>query len=318
PEVSTVPAEHVTQMPLSEYPPPDPSVRNVDPPATTLPFSSSATSSARERDRNRDRDKKKKKHKRRSRSRSRSRSKTKHSLPSAYRSYKRSRSQSHSPSKRERHRGERERDRERFGGSTYRLGNRKRSRSRSRDASQEKDKQVSSTIISSVQTKITQTGGWTDGRLGGRTDGRTVGWTDGRADGRTDGRSGGRTGGWAGGRTDGPVDGRTDKQGRVYGRTVERTEGYLPAKSTSWLKYAQCWPKACSPTHPERYEKGAEHRLSQLKRHLHQHHSGLQCRMQGCTDALLSLYAYSLWILCHQASSVIPFNVKKLKVCDEP
>lgn len=42
------------------------------------------------------------------------------------------RSQSHSPSKRERHREERERDRERFGGSTYRLGNRKRSRSRSR------------------------------------------------------------------------------------------------------------------------------------------------------------------------------------------
>ncbi|XP_053543674.1 splicing factor, suppressor of white-apricot homolog [Ictalurus punctatus] len=229
PEVSTVPAELVTQVPLSEYPPPDPSSRSADPPATTLPLSSSSTySSTRERDKNRDRDKKKKKHKRRSRSRSRSRSKTKHSLPSAYRSYKRSRypkalhterSQSHSPSKRERRREERERERQRYGGSSYRLGNspgmgRKRSRSRSRsprerrkkkssksvhhskassnsptaspdrgrasrkvsahtasssptssptsslrssrDASQEKDKQVASTIISSVQTKITQ------------------------------------------------------------------------------------------------------------------------------------------------------------------
>ncbi|KAB5549229.1 hypothetical protein PHYPO_G00064990 [Pangasianodon hypophthalmus] len=159
PEVSTVPAGPVTQVPLSEYPPPDPSVRSADPPATTLPLSSSSTSSTRERDRNRDRDKKKKKHKRRSRSRSRSRSKTKHSLPSAYRSYKRSRypkalhterSQSHSPSKRERHREERERERERerYGGSTYRLGNspglgRKRSRSRSRSPRERRKKKSS-------------------------------------------------------------------------------------------------------------------------------------------------------------------------------
>ncbi|XP_060746261.1 splicing factor, suppressor of white-apricot homolog [Tachysurus vachellii] len=152
PEMSTVPAGHVIQMPLSEYPPPDPSVRNADPPATNLPLSSSATSSsARERDRNRDRDKKKKKHKRRSRSRSRSRSKTKHSLPSAYRSYKRARSQSHSPSKRERHREERERERERFGGSNYRIGNspslgRKRSRSRSRSPHERRKKRSSKSV----------------------------------------------------------------------------------------------------------------------------------------------------------------------------
>ncbi|XP_060791498.1 splicing factor, suppressor of white-apricot homolog isoform X2 [Neoarius graeffei] len=152
PEVSTLPAEPVIQVPLSEYPPPDTSMRSVDPPAITLPLCSSSTSSStRERDRNRDRDKKKKKHKRRSRSRSRSRSKTKHSLPSAYRSYKRSRSQSHSPSKRERRREERERERERYGGSAYRLGNspglgRKRSRSRSRSPRERRKKSSSKSV----------------------------------------------------------------------------------------------------------------------------------------------------------------------------
>ncbi|KAI5612848.1 splicing factor, suppressor of white-apricot-like isoform X1 [Silurus asotus] len=186
PDVSTVPDGPVLQMPLSEYPPPDPSVKSVHPPATILPLSSSSTScsTARERDRNRERDKKKKKHKRRSRSRSRSKSKTKHSLPSAYRSYKRSsslqipkgisyrkgcnvaffafsqafncgksveRSQSHSPNKRERRRDEKERERDRYGGSNYRHANspglgRKRSRSRSRSPRERRKKKSSKSV----------------------------------------------------------------------------------------------------------------------------------------------------------------------------
>ncbi|XP_045922524.1 splicing factor, suppressor of white-apricot homolog isoform X3 [Micropterus dolomieu] len=111
----------------------------------------------RDKDRNkgRDKDKKKKKHKRRSRSRS----KTRHSLPSAYRRTRRSRSRSHSPGRRdrrgpssERRREERERERHLPSSSS----SQPRGHSRSRGGSQEKDKAVSSSIVSAVQSKITQ------------------------------------------------------------------------------------------------------------------------------------------------------------------
>nr|XP_020465478.1 splicing factor, suppressor of white-apricot homolog [Monopterus albus] len=108
----------------------------------------------RDRIKGRDKDKKKKKHKRRSKSRSRSRSKSRHSLPSAYRRARRSRSRSRSSGRRNRRgtssdRKREERDRERHHPSSS-------SSMRSRDGSQEKDKAVSSSIISSVQSKITQ------------------------------------------------------------------------------------------------------------------------------------------------------------------
>ncbi|XP_075999457.1 splicing factor, suppressor of white-apricot homolog isoform X2 [Genypterus blacodes] len=114
-----------------------------------------------DRSKGRDKDKKKKKHKRRSRSRSRSKSKSKsrHSLPSAYRRGRKSRSRSHSPGRRdrrapssERRRDERDRDRHHH----HHHGSSSSRRSRSRDASQEKDRAVSSSIVSSVQSKITQ------------------------------------------------------------------------------------------------------------------------------------------------------------------
>ncbi|KAM9841827.1 splicing factor, suppressor of white-apricot homolog isoform 2-T2 [Aulostomus maculatus] len=115
----------------------------------------------RDRDRNkgRDKEKKKKKHKRRSRSRSASRSKSRHSLPSAYRRSRRSRSHSRSPGRRDRRvpsseRRRDERERERYHpSSSSRLS---RGHSRSRDGSQEKEEAVSSSIVSSVQSKITQ------------------------------------------------------------------------------------------------------------------------------------------------------------------
>ncbi|KAM6976010.1 LOW QUALITY PROTEIN: splicing factor, suppressor of white-apricot homolog [Tautogolabrus adspersus] len=110
-----------------------------------------------DRSKGRDKDKKKKKHKRRSRSRSRS--KSKHSLPSAYRRSRRSRSRSHSPGRRDRRgpsseRRRDERERERYHPSSS--SSRPRGHSRSRGGSQEKDKAVSSSIVSSVQSKITQ------------------------------------------------------------------------------------------------------------------------------------------------------------------
>uniref|UniRef100_A0A8C4TEV3 Splicing factor, suppressor of white-apricot homolog n=1 Tax=Erpetoichthys calabaricus TaxID=27687 RepID=A0A8C4TEV3_ERPCA len=120
-----------------------------------------------------EKEKKKKKHKKRSRSRSpshsryrsrsRSRSKAKHSLPSAYRTVRKSRSRSRSTSRRQPHSSERkreEREKDRCVPSAYRISNspafsKKRSRS-SRGDSQEKEKEVSSAIVSSVQSKITQ------------------------------------------------------------------------------------------------------------------------------------------------------------------
>lgn len=141
----------------------------------------------------RDRDRKKKKYKRRSRSRSRSKSKSKsrHSLPSAYRRERRARSQSRSPGRRhrrapssERPRADRERERHHQarsrrsrtpserkpiqtaasclspGSSPSRVGSASASPAPSltvsRGGSLEKDRAVSSSIISSVQTKITQ------------------------------------------------------------------------------------------------------------------------------------------------------------------
>ncbi|KAG2470732.1 SFSWA protein, partial [Polypterus senegalus] len=119
-----------------------------------------------------EKEKKKKKHKKRSRSRSpshsryrsrsRSRSKAKHSLPSAYRTVRKSRSRSRSPSRRQPHSSERkreDREKDRCVPSAYRISNNpafSKKRSRSRGDSQEKEKEVSSAIVSSVQSKITQ------------------------------------------------------------------------------------------------------------------------------------------------------------------
>ncbi|XP_028317991.1 splicing factor, suppressor of white-apricot homolog isoform X2 [Gouania willdenowi] len=112
-----------------------------------------------DRNRGREKDKKKKKHRRRSRSRSRSKSKHSHSLPSAYRRSRRSRSRSHSPGRRDR-RGassdKRHEERERELHHPSSSSRTHRGRSRSRGGSQEKDKAVSSSIVSSVQSKITQ------------------------------------------------------------------------------------------------------------------------------------------------------------------
>ncbi|ELK26445.1 Splicing factor, suppressor of white-apricot like protein [Myotis davidii] len=116
-----------------------------------------------------EREKKRKKHKKRSRTRSRSpkyhssksrprsHSKAKHALPSAYRTARRSRSRSRSPRRRA-HSPERRRE-DRSVPTAYRVSNSpgvSRKRTRSRGVSQEKEGQISSAIVSSVQSKITQ------------------------------------------------------------------------------------------------------------------------------------------------------------------
>ncbi|KAM4532602.1 splicing factor, suppressor of white-apricot homolog isoform 2-T2 [Fundulus diaphanus] len=107
----------------------------------------------RDRDKGRDKDKKKKKHRRRSRSRSKSR----HALPSAYKRGRKSRSRSRSPGRRDRRAPspeKRREERDRYHPSSQ--SSLPRGHSRSRGGSQEKDKAVSSSIVSSVQSKITQ------------------------------------------------------------------------------------------------------------------------------------------------------------------
>uniref|UniRef100_A0A8C6ZQI6 Splicing factor, suppressor of white-apricot homolog n=1 Tax=Nothoprocta perdicaria TaxID=30464 RepID=A0A8C6ZQI6_NOTPE len=159
----------------------------------TLDVKQAERPSSRSKDppRDEEKEKKRKKHKKRSRtrsrspskyhssskSRSRSHSKAKHSLPTAYRTVRHSRSRSRSPRRRA-HTPERRRE-ERSVPTAYRISNspgnsRKRTRSSGmnletiycafliwilslfRGVSQEKDGQISSAIVSSVQSKITQ------------------------------------------------------------------------------------------------------------------------------------------------------------------
>ncbi|XP_058014054.1 splicing factor, suppressor of white-apricot homolog isoform X3 [Ahaetulla prasina] len=132
------------------------------------------TSKCRDLPREEEKEKKKKKHKKRSRSRSqtppskyhssssskaksRSHSKAKHSLPTAYRTVRHSRSRSRSPRRRA-HTPERHRE-ERSVPTAYRVSNSpgiSRRRTRSRGVPLEKEGQISSAIVSSVQSKITQ------------------------------------------------------------------------------------------------------------------------------------------------------------------